>query len=513
MIISKTRDLWTDEQRAEFEELSARYNRLWEETPIEEITRPENWRKYEEIDERRDAIIRAVTDKYIKSFARRKTAIYDDIQEIVDSITKEDYLESIKDYITILRSLDTYDNREELLDRIENAQKENYQNCYSFISGQLKIQLRVIVYYNLDRAKVKQIIDNKVSQWYVNYFPDYIPTAHGKATDTLAIISNRDALLDPITGKANIQRENFKLSIADYQKLKGKLGVNTHKLLMYGVGQFTHKNNRNTHSDSNLQVSFFLKDYARLLGYKVDEAPGADPEQEKKRIQRVLNEAQKNVKKELDLLFALSMQWQENIKGKQKDFDNVRILGRVSVRKGIVYMEFTKTMGDYLKSLPITQLPVTQYRIDGRNPNAYALGNKFAQHYNMDSNQKKGSANRLKVETLLKCCPELPTIEQVIHDRNRWEDRIKDRFENALDEVTRAGTIKEWRYTHAKGIELTDEEAQNITDYTTFKELYITFEMGADIDHTERLERQEERKKLQAEKKPAGRRSSRKKKQ
>lgn len=509
MLISKVKEFWTAEQLAEFDRLTEEYNRLWEEIPIEKLDqRPANWEALEEIDQRRNDIISSVTEKYIKSFARRKTAIYDDITEIVEAITKEDYLESIKDFITILKNLKDKE-RVNVLKYLEDRSKENYQNCYNFISGQLTIQMRVIKYYNLDRAKVKTIIDKQVSKWYVNNFPDYIPTAHGTATDQLGQLTTNDIILDSITGAANYERDNFKLSIEDYQKLKGKLGVNTHKLLMYGVGQFTRANNRNTQQDSNLQISFFLKDYARLLGYRVDEDPAAaDPVEEKKRAQRVLNEAQKKIKRELDLLFALSLQWQENIKGKTKDFDNVRILGRVSVRKGVVNMEFTRTMGEYLKSLPITQFPVTQYRIDGRNPNAYALGNKFAQHFNMDNNQKRGTANRLKVETLLKCCPDIATIEQVIQNRNSWEERIKDRFENALDEVTRAGTISSWKYTHAKGLELTDEEAQNITDYNTFKDLYITFEMGADIDHTERLERQEERKQLTAPTRTRRKRSS-----
>ena len=506
MLISKVKEFWTAEQLAEFDRLTEEYNRLWEEIPIEKLDqRPENWEELEAIDQRRGEIITSVTDKYIKSFARRKTAIYDDITEIVEAITKEDYLESVKDFITILQSLKDPE-RVNVLKYLEDRSKENYQNCYNFISGQLNIQMRVIQHYNLDRAKVKTIIDKQVSKWYVNNFPDYIPTAHGTATDQLGQLTPKDIILDSITGAANYERENFKLSIEDYQKLKGKVGVNTHKLLMYGVGQFTRTNSRNTQQDSNLQVSFFLKDYARLLGYRVDEDPtAADPAKEKKRVQRTLNEAQKKIKRELDLLFALSLQWQENIKGKTKDFDNVRILGRVSVRKGVVNMEFTHTMGDYLKSLPITQFPVTQYRIDGRNPNAYALGNKFAQHYHMDNNQKRGTANRLKVETLLNCCPDIATIDQVQATRHSWTDRIKEPFEKALDEVTRAGTISNWKYTHAKGVELTDEEAQNITDYELFKDLYITFEIGVDLDHSERIERQEERKKLTA---PRRKRSS-----
>ena len=478
MIINKVTPFWTEEQQKRFNELTDQYNSLFDTTPTDKTT--DIWATAREIDAQRNEIIRAVGDSYIKSFARRKSAVFDDIKEIVDAITKEDYLNAVKyDAFTVVSSREPLDD---------------YQKCYYFIDTQLMMQYRVIVKYDLSRARMKQIIEDKVSQWYVNKRPDYIPTVHGKITDELAMITNRDVELDAITGTANIQRENFKLSIVDYQNIKGALGVNAHKLLMYGVGQFTRMNSRNTRQNSNLQVSFFLKDYARLLGYEVDENPEADPEKEHRRIKNKLHETHKEVKKDLDLLFAMKLQWQENIKGKPQDFDNVRILGRASIRKGVVMMEFTQSMGGYLKALPITQFPVTQYRIDGRNQNAYALGNTLAIHYSMDNNQRKGTANRLKVETLLKWCADIPTIEKVIQNRNSWSAKIKEPFENALDEVTRAGTIKDWRYTHAKGVELTEEEARNITDYSTFKDLYITFEMGADIDHTERLERQDAKK-------------------
>ena len=479
MIINKVTPFWTEEQQKRFNELTDQYNSLFDTTPTDKTT--DIWATAREIDAQRNEIIRAVGDSYIKSFARRKSAVFDDIKEIVDAITKEDYLNAVKyDAFTVVSSREPLDD---------------YQKCYYFIDTQLMMQYRVIVKYDLSRARMKQIIDDKVSQWYVNKHPDFIPTVSGVVTDELARITPRDIEVNSITGTGIVKRDNFNLSIEDYQNLQGKLGVRTHKLLTYSVEQFTRINSRNTRQSTNLQVSFEIKDYARLLGKDVDPHPDADPEQEEKRIRRQLNEVQKDIAKSLAVLYAYSLSWEESIKGKQTAFADIRILGAKGItRRGTVIMEFSGAMGNYLKSLPITQFPVTQYRIDGRNQNAYALGNTLAIHYSMDNNQRKGTANRLKVETLLKWCADIPTIEKVIQNRNSWSAKIKEPFENALDEVTRAGTIKDWRYTHAKGVELTEEEARNITDYSTFKDLYITFEMGADIDHTERLERQDAKK-------------------
>lgn len=117
--------------------------------------------------------------------------------------------------------------------------------------------------------------------------------------------------------------------------------------------------------------------------------------------------------------------------------------------------------------------------------------------------EQRGTANRLKVETLLKVT-NLPTYEQTIRNRNSWADRIKEPFETALDEVVRVGTLASWEYTHAKGVPLTEEEASTITDYKTFTELYITYVMGEEVDHTDRLARRDEEKKRRRTKKKNG---------
>lgn len=329
---------------------------------------------------------------------------------------------------------------------------------------------------------------------------------HGKATDTMATMSSRDAIADKITGKATIERGKVKLVIQKFDSLQGTLGVNTHKLLAVGIANFTALNNYDKREDRSIQpvVTFSLAKYAKGLGYDVEEHPTATEEEsikEKKRVKRVLNEVQKKIKRELQVLQATTITWEEKVKGKTGDYDSISLLSRTAIRKGVINMEFSLPMAKYLVMLPITQYPKSQLRIDGRNQNAYALGNKFAEHYNMDNNQKRGTANRLKVATLLKIT-NLPTYEQTIRNRNSWDDRIKEPFEAALDEIVRVGTLADWEYTHAKGVPLTEEEAYNIKDYKTFTELYITYVMGDEVDHTDRLaRREEERKKRRTRKK------------
>ena len=53
---------------------------------------------------------------------------------------------------------------------------------------------------------------------------------------------------------------------------------------------------------------------------------------------------------------------------------------------------------EYLIQLP-DAIPVALLAVD-RKPNAYSMGYKMTLHFNMDNNQIRGTAQRLKVKTL-----------------------------------------------------------------------------------------------------------------
>ena len=57
--------------------------------------------------------------------------------------------------------------------------------------------------------------------------------------------------------------------------------------------------------------------------------------------------------------------------------------------------------------------------------------------------------------------------------------RIMNPLENILGYlVSDIKILSDWRYTKAKGEELTAEEAASITDFATFEKLYITFSVN-----------------------------------
>jgi len=336
-----------------------------------------------------------------------------------------------------------------------------------------------------------------------------MPMYHGKATDALTTLSHRDITENPIADKAVIQTAagDYKIVIQDFSKVKGKLSVNTHKLLSTGIAEFTQINN---YGGGGIipKVTIPFDEYARKLGYEIDERETDSPEaaaKEKKRAQEAVKTAKKRIRQDLELLQAMKWTWQETVRGKGADFDSILLLERVAIRKGYIIMEFGRNMAEYLKQLPLTQYPQGLLAIDARSENAYKIGFKMAEHYSIDNNQIKGTANRLKVSSLL-AVTNLPTIEALQNetpdDSRHWDRRIKSPFEAALDALT-GKVIKDWEYVKAKGEQLTEEEAYNITDYESFNSLLIQFELIEAPDHKERLKRRADDKKAAATKKAA----------
>lgn len=333
---------------------------------------------------------------------------------------------------------------------------------------------------------------------------NFLAMYHGKATDSLARVSSKGAKINPITGSATIENGDIKVVIQKFTDLQATLGVNTHKLLSVGVARFTALNNYSRRGETSLQyaIQIPLEEYAYFLGYDVIQHPTETPEEaeaEKKRANNALKDAKKKIRKDLDTLGAMELTWEEKVKGKAGDYQALHIVGSRGIRNGFINITFDPVMAEYLAKLPVTQYPIALLGVDARNSNAYSMGLKFTEHYNLDNNQIIGTANRLKIETLLSYTS-LPSYEDVFKARKSWEERIKEPFEKSLDELTIKGVLSNWKYTASKGAELTDEEATP-TSYEEWKELFVEFELRDAIDHTERLEKRKEEKKARAKRK------------
>jgi len=307
----------------------------------------------------------------------------------------------------------------------------------------------------------------------------YLPMLHGKATDAIALMAGKPLEENPLNQTASVTSGDVKLVVRELDKLSGTLGVSTHKLLSTSIARFTS----NSHTGSGkrdlrqLRVTIPLKEYALKCGYDVEEHTTETPEEAKKealRAENALKNARRKIKKDITILTSSSLRWEEKVKGKQGDFDIANILGRGGIRNGMIQLEFTLTMGEYLIQLPLTQYPLALLSIDERNANAYAMGLKMSEHYSLDNNQIRGTAQLLKVSTLL-AVTSLPTITDIRKQRRRWEERIKEPLEVCLDNLTACGLLSDWRYSKSKGEELTDEEATSFSSYEEWAETLVYF--------------------------------------
>ena len=327
----------------------------------------------------------------------------------------------------------------------------------------------------------------------------FLPMVHGKATDSIATMAGKIIEKNPLNNTGIIDTGEVKLVIEAFKKLSGTLGVSTHKLLSVAMANYTALNHTGTNRRENRykEVNIPLKEYALNCGYDVIEHDTETEEEATKealRAKRNLDNARRKINKDLSIMFSSKLTWKEKVRGKQGDYMDVRLIEAKGIRKGYVKIKFTQTFSDYLIGLPLTQFPVALLGVDERNGNAYTMGLKMAEHYSLDNNHIRGTSQLLKVNTLLSYTT-LPPIEKVRAEGRRWEDRIKEPFENALDALTACNLLSDWEYSHPKGVAMTDEEATSWGSYEEWANSLIHFTIKDAPAPTKRLEARAEEKK------------------
>ena len=341
---------------------------------------------------------------------------------------------------------------------------------------------------------------------------------HGKGTDELAKITPQKARPTP-RGGAIIQSPGLTVTYRNVLNLqtaatgRGLLSIQDHKLLTTAISFFTEKNGHPgpLPTVDDCRISFPLADYAAACGYNVrpratDEtgAPlsAAALEREKKRAAGAMKDARAKIKKSIETLDQITLKWEERPRsGGKQDFEIAHLIAGGGVKNGVISLTLSPDLAKYLMTQPKTQLPTALLSIDARNENAYRIGYDMARHYNNDNNQARGTAARLKVETVL-ASTDLPTIEDVRARRGSWEERIKEPLERALDVLTQRGILDDWSYTRAKGAPLSAAEAAALCeDYGAFSEIYITYSLAKAPDHAPRLAKKEAAKAPAAPKK------------
>jgi predicted Zn-ribbon and HTH transcriptional regulator len=323
----------------------------------------------------------------------------------------------------------------------------------------------------------------------------YLPVLKSEATNLLPYINKKRAKINPRAHTATFNMEGATIQVKDYEKYLSDLGIQTDKLLQYGIAIFTHFNNRDSHN-INLSVTLDLKNYALLA--KRDTTPKDDTPKEKKRAYKQMEKLQEEVNKNLNLLTVMPI----SCKAKgytKKDPHNLKLVNIISsrepIKKNTVTFTFTPEFAAFLlQENTIGHYPAKLLSWDNRKPTPYKIARKLFDYSLIDKNIIRGTDNIISVKKLLPCSG-LPSFEEVEEkDQGHWIDRIKDRFENALNELVKENILEDWEYTHEKKRPLTKEERANIsTNYYNFESLYICFTIANQLDQGERIEAKQKR--------------------
>lgn len=287
-----------------------------------------------------------------------------------------------------------------------------------------------------------------------------------KMNEKRAIINERD-------NKAVFSSGPSTMIMKGYDKITANMGLEQHKLLTMLAIAAIDTNSRH--------VSFSYKHYGDCCGVpNLLPHYGETAEEKKTRINATKAYAKKLNATLRSLRHAELTTTEKNKKdGGTKNYTNLSIIGTSGIRNGAVFAVIDDFFMQYIMERTLSWFDIRLLSIDSRHENAYRLANKLYYHFFQYRNQARETANCLKVETLLEAT-DLQTYDQVMASKTRsWQRRMKEPLENALEYLQNMGILNDWRYTGAKGAELSDEffTGQDIS-FDTWYGLYIKFALA-----------------------------------
>lgn len=529
MIIQKQDQFWTKEEidrlQAIRDEQSSLIARLTLERTEQGKAQPALAAKFGDLEKQAEAIAREVEQRYISE--RGKDGLLKDAAEIVDAIEKKDYLERITDQLRHIATLEALRAQDDAraranLEELRKYAVENYENCCMFITRFLRVQLNAFSEDEDTTEKIFRLVSKRARAWYPEEQPPFVTVPNATPANALALMRRVRGGKQPdaITGDLVLNAMGVETVIREFQETKGELSITTSKLLFAGEQFFIQRNGTADLKAGRLDYKVVMDfgEYAERCGYDIEAHTEkcATAEEEKKETRRAANarkDFKDQLKKDLRIMSKTDTSWTQKGGYAAGDFACVKFIGSYAVKDGKIIFYIDPAYGQYLMLLPFTKLPSGLWKIDGRDPNAFTLATKLSVHSNIYRNIEIGTANRLKVKTLLEWT-NLSPIENIRKQRRNWTERIKDKFEEILERLHGTyGVLSSWKYTKANGEELTDAEAAALLDsYEVWEETNVEFVLKDAPDHSERMKQLEAEKKEHSERIKAAKQAKKKKK-
>ena len=283
---------------------------------------------------------------------------------------------------------------------------------------------------------------------------EFLKIYHGKITEALAMVDKSNLNTDRITGIIHYVDDGITITLPASSEIK----VITHKLLMYAISVFTSLNGSKT--VNNRVISFRLKDFLAKCGVNVNSKPSVD-------------KGRTVIKQAINTLKKLRINVSEGSEKFAVAKNDLQLFKDIStIRNGMVYMAYTEDFAEYLVGRPIAIYPSSLFKCDGKMHNAYRIGYKIALHSSNANNKRVGTANTLKVMTMLNnvCMPKYSDLKNT---RQSWRYKIKQNLENALNYLSLIDLLIGWEYREIKTDSYFDYQKSVITFTIRTEELSI----------------------------------------
>jgi hypothetical protein len=262
---------------------------------------------------------------------------------------------------------------------------------------------------------------------------DFHTIRQGAATNALAKVSSRGALIDTVTGTAIMRRGAYSAIITKYNEMRAGLRTSTAQLLDALYLALTRTSARSP------IVTISIRDFMALRGLKN------------------YKEAYHQITDDLELIKRMSLGFTGKGGHGSRDFLDVNICDSKGIENGVIIVKFTDTFFQVIRGYSVMHYPAQLFRLSGkRNPHSYPLLHKLAEHKRM--NRHKKNENIISVRALLEAAPDIPTAEEVMRTTRHLNARIIEPFVRDLDALAETLT---WEYCHSNGAPLTKEEVEN----------------------------------------------------
>ena len=146
------------------------------------------------------------------------------------------------------------------------------------------------------------------------------------------------------------------------------------------------------------------------------------------------------------------------------------------VKDGKIKVRFEYDLVEYLAHSYIMPYHKELFKINPKyNPHSYFLGRKLLLHRNV--NKEKPTKNRISVEALLACCPDLPSYEEIKGEARQLSKRIIDPIERDLDMLQEKGILSSWEYCTTGGEPIPQDQLEK-RNYDTWSKWLVMFELA-----------------------------------